>query len=201
MTTINSRFNRDANNWTISGDVQTFDILRADGHGQYLHWVDAPEGVDAYWRAPAKYTGDLSAFRQGVLSFDWYSTGNDYKTGDVIMTGADGTVLVADAPDPGADWTHATVKLSTGTWHIGTIDGEFATGQQLAAVLSHVTDLRIRAERVDGAEEGGLDNVALRSKSQSGPIADAFGADHHIASYNASIDAHYPVDVVHLALA
>lgn len=200
MTTIKSTFTKNADGWTIAGDVQTFEWLPEGGaKGGYIHWVDAAAGADSYWQAPEKFTGDLSGFAGGKLSFDWYSSGDNYQTGDVILTGADGTVLVADAPDPGTSWTPAAIKLSAANWHVGTIDGDVATKQELAGVLSNVTSLQIRAEHVSGGEDGGLDNVSLKSK---GAAQDqAFGEDRHAAAHASFVEAHHPLDASHIALA
>lgn len=200
MTTIKSTFNRSADGWTILGDVQTFEWVATGGaKGGYIYWVDAASGADSYWQAPEKFTGDLSEFKNGKLSFDWFASVNNYQTGDVIMTGANGTVLVADAENPGTDWTHASIKMSAANWHVGTIDGEVATNKQLMSVLSNVTSLQIRAEEAFGNEDGGLDNVSLSSKKA---VPDgAFGVDQHPIMHGPHAETHLHIDTSHLALA
>lgn len=201
MAKITSTFSRNTDGWTMSGDVASFEWQPDGGaKGGAIFWSDAASGSDSYWVAPTKFTGDLSAYWRGRFSFDWFSTADNYDTGDVILTGANGTVLVADATNPGTDWTHAEIKLNAASWHVGAIDGPIATNRQLKDVLADVADLRIRAEHVYGGESGGLDAVKLTSSDKLA-MATAFGADRHADMYGAPFGAPPHLDTSLLALA
>ena len=49
----------------------------------------------------------------------------------------------------------------TGGWKVGDRNGPAATNAQILAVLSNVTDFRIRAEYINGSDTGSLDNVEI----------------------------------------
>ncbi|WP_375287713.1 laminin B domain-containing protein [Sphingomonas sp.] len=179
MAKIASYFKRGTQNWTISGDVNAFEWRPAGGNPTgHLSWQDAAAGNVAYWQAPVKYLGNLRAFINGTLSFDWFSSGGSrFDDADLVLNGGNGVTLVADVTDPGSDWSHVSVRLGMrGHWHIGTMEGPLATGKQIAAVLRDVAQFQIRAEHINGNETGGLDNVVLLSKPQPDPAPDLSAA-------------------------
>lgn len=183
MARITSTFARDTDNWTIAGDVNEFSWRGEGGNpAGHLFWRDSAFGDVAYWGAPLKFLGDQSAFKGGRLVFDWYvsNTGSVFEAADVILTGG-GLTLYADAPNPEADWTRASIRFTkNGGWHVGSPDGPLATAREIATALRDVADLRIRAEHINGDETGGLDNVAFRSRELpafAAVEAGAFGDD------------------------
>lgn len=189
MAKISSGFLRGTENWTIAGDVNRFEWRASGGKpGGYLYWEDAAAGADSYWQAPLKFLGDLRAFAGGKITYQWYSSGNDYATGDVLISGGNGTTIVADARDPGTGWTRAAIALNVnGGWHIGAIDGRLATNAEIRDVLRDVSQIQIRAEHVFGNESGGLDSFAITSRPAP---ASAFGDDTPALDHGLLRDAH-----------
>lgn len=170
MVKIASHFRTDTQDWTISGDVNAFQWQQRGGDpAGHLFWQDAATGAVAYWQAPVKYLGNLRPYLGGKLSFDWYTSGGSrFEDADLIVTGGNGTTLVADLADPGTDWTHVSIRLNARwDWHIGSLDGPLATTGQIKGVLRDVAQIQIRAEHINGDETGGLDNVVLLSRPEA----------------------------------
>ncbi|HEX8234065.1 MAG TPA: laminin B domain-containing protein [Caulobacteraceae bacterium] len=166
MPRIVSRFSKGLEGWSMQGDVGTFDWQPAGGDpGGHIHWIDAASGSDSYFVAGSKFLGDQSAFYKGKLSYDIYDTGSDYSgVPDVEITGG-GITLVRVMGQPGAGWTHVSAQLSVkGGWHVDSLGGAVATSAQIKAVLADVQEVIVRAEYVNGGEEGGLDNFMLFKK-------------------------------------
>lgn len=175
---VKSTFKKGLEGWSIGGDVAAFEWRDSGGNpGGYLYWQDAASGSDTYWEASAKFTGNKGKFLGGTFSYDAQASANDYGgVPDVTISGANGTVLVAVAGQPGSGWTHFALALDAGGgWHVGTLDGAAATDRDIKAVLKDVAAVTIRAEYVWGGETGGLDNVAMTKGPK--PLASAFGDD------------------------
>ncbi len=164
-TLVSSIFDATAEGWTAVGDVAAFGHQVAGGNpGGHIEVTDLAQGPYIYFVAPSAYLGDLSAAFGGDLSFDLLiSGGGSYATNeDVLLTGG-GTTIVRDIANPAKDvWTGYSMALDdTGGWKVGSSAGAAATNTQIKAVPSNVTDLRIRAEYISGADTGGLDNVEV----------------------------------------
>lgn len=169
---ITSTFERTIEGWRVQGDAQGSSAFpnhpESGGNpGRCLEAVDDVQGGTWYWRAPAQFTGEKSAYRGGRLTFDIYQNNRSeqFSNSDVILEGAE-TTLVYDFggtdSHPETDWTSYAVPLEpTDAWTVDSLDGEPATGSQFEAVLADVGRLAIRGEYVSGSDTGYLDNPTL----------------------------------------
>lgn len=121
---------------------------------------------DGFWLAPPTFAGDWSSAYGGSLSYDAFTTYNNWVMNDVYIVGTNGVTLsFRCSNNPASSWTHFTVPLAAGAgWqyglHYDTI-GPAATEEQIRAVLAQVASLRIREEFAYGSDDSGLDNVVL----------------------------------------
>jgi Laminin B (Domain IV) len=184
--TITETFNKSADGWTVIGDVQSsgWEAKGGDAKG-YLGWVDAATGQDSYYQAGPKFLGDKIHFYGGTLSYDILDTGNGYTAYDVQIEG-DGKTLQYTNPNDGSFptpnvWSAASVLLVAGNF-IDTATGLAPTVKEMKDVMKDMTQLDIRAEYVNGAESGGLDNVIMTSPAA--PIFDGvlpgISMPHHV---------------------
>ncbi|MBS1145022.1 MAG: sorting domain protein [Proteobacteria bacterium] len=176
---ITDDFAVDAGGWRAidlagSGDygmvISTFSVTHHASGGAPGGHISAsdPSVYSFYFDAPGKYTGNLSAYAGGTLSFDTYYTPNEASSAwrddaDVVLSSGSTHLVWQAANNPGANWTHVSVALDAAQgWKIGSIHGSQATAADLANALSNLTALRIRGEYVSGViETTGLDNVSL----------------------------------------
>lgn len=135
--------------------------------GGYISAVD-PSGYSFYFDAPGKYTGNLSGYAGGRLSFDTFYTPNEASSAwrddaDVVLSSGSTILVWQAAANPASTWTHVSVDLDAAQgWKIGSLNGSQATAEDLTNALNNVTALRIRGEYVNGiVETTGLDNVTL----------------------------------------
>lgn len=150
---------------TVEGNYSVDHLATGGVSGGYISAKD-PSGNSFYFDAPAAFTGNLSAYAGGTLSFDTFYTPqtNPWRgDADVLLVSGSQVLVWQAAANPGANWTHVSVALdATQGWKVGSINGSNATAAQLSNVLSNLTALRIRGEYVDGIQETtGLDNVTL----------------------------------------
>ena len=122
---------------------------------------------DFYWRAPAKFLGNVSAAYNYTFEFDLISdlknkpapssnNGVILSGGGVTLTGVFFPVLpVANV------WTHISVMLNEQSGWIDFNTKQPATKAQMQIVLSSLDTMDILAEYGDGPDTGGLDNVRL----------------------------------------
>ena len=135
--------------------------------GGYISATD-PSNYSFYFDAPDKYTGNLSAYSGGTLSFDTFYTTKETASAwrddaDIVLTSGSTHLVWQAASNPGTDWAHVSVVLGVSQgWKIGSISGSNATAADIANALSNVTALRIRGEYANGlVETTALDNVVL----------------------------------------
>ncbi len=141
--------------WSAAGGVPGGSIAAED-----------PSGNCYYFRAAPAFTGDLSAYLHGSLSFSIYSTLNNYALErSVLLVGANGTTLAGAIPMPALNtWSSRSVTLSPASFRVNNQTGPAATQAQLTAVLANVTAVYIPAEFGSViAETVSLDNVTLRT--------------------------------------
>jgi uncharacterized repeat protein (TIGR02543 family) len=160
-----STFDGDTDGWTTTGDGSASSFVSSGGNpAGYVSSTDQAQGLDWYWRAPAKFLGNMAAAYQGTLQFDLKQSAVDsqYNLDDVVLVGG-GYTLAYDTPNnPATTWTHYSIPLNeTAGWKLNSITGPAASQAQILAVLGALTDLRIRGEFRNGADTGGLDNVLL----------------------------------------
>jgi RNA polymerase sigma-70 factor (ECF subfamily) len=154
--------------WAISGDAggaqrtPTF-VASAGNPGGHVDAVDQVTGVTWFWRAPARYRGDVSPAYGRALTFDLKqaSDENAFEDVDVVLRGAGRTLQFDLADDPGGDWTSYRVVLDESAGWRDAASGARVSAAVMRAVLGDVTDLLIRGEYSLGPDTGSLDNVVL----------------------------------------
>jgi hypothetical protein len=173
-----SYFDTDAEGWTALGDFAVPVTWGAVGGnpGGNISVVDSVSGGVMYFVAPAKFLGNqLAAFGQ-TLSFDLkqhISGGpNPFDAVDVLLAGAGLTLVLDTAVNPAFDaWTHYSVDLSSGAWHLSSLGGAVATDEQIKTALGSLSALQIRAEYQTGSDTDYLDNVVLATVPEPTTLA------------------------------
>ncbi|GEP49862.1 hypothetical protein FNO01nite_05340 [Flavobacterium noncentrifugens] len=170
--TISSTFDSGIDNWLVVGDATSANpnfIAEGGNPGGYLSADDTAAGGVWFWLAPAKFLGNQNTSFGKILSFDLKqsSTSSQFDDSDIVIASSGLTIALDLAENPGIDWTHYAVRLdATNAWKINTIaDATLATSEEILAVLSDVTSLKIRGEYINGSDTGGLDNVLLGTDS------------------------------------
>lgn len=163
-----STFDVDTEGWWAVTNGSLTGVTRVDEFGRQYLRADIPgaEPNVTYFLAPASFTGNLSAWLGGQLTFDLNADplliGPPETFTDVVVISGGGHTVSLDLA-PRFFLGRNTVPLDTGeaNW---TLDGAgAATNGDLAAVLANVSSLRIRAEyySADDQAVGHLDNVRL----------------------------------------
>ena len=166
-----STFDAGNDGWTVSDTNPPFDSFGGsftpdyDEAGQFIRYTD-PSSMSFFFEAPDSFLGDLSAYYGGVLRYSQtlsVQTPQWRDDPDLVLVNGSGLVLVYQNPNqPGTGWTDYAVSLSAGSWRVGALDGSFATGAQMQAVLGDLQRLRIRGEYISGVvETTALDNVSI----------------------------------------
>ncbi len=167
---IKSDFSTNDENWVVIGDATSaLPFYLADGGnpGGYVSADDTATGGVWYWSAPAKFLGDQNTSFGKRLSFDLKQSyiSSQFNDNDIIISNGAITIVLDLLDNPGIEWTSYSVTLdTTNPWKLDNItNSELATAEQILAVLSNITSLKIRGEYVSGADTGGLDNVILQN--------------------------------------
>lgn len=166
-----STFDAGNDGWTVSDTNPPFDSFGGsftpdyDEAGQFIRYTD-PSSMSFFFEAPESFLGDLSVYYGGVLRYSQtlsVQTPQWRDDPDLVLVNGSGLVLVYQNPNqPGTGWTDYAVSLSAGGWRVGALDGSFATGAQMQAVLGDLQRLRIRGEYISGVvETTALDNVSI----------------------------------------
>jgi hypothetical protein len=178
---IVSNFATGLDGWTV-GDIAsatstapdpanppTFNAKGGD-KGGYISTFDT-ENIVAFL-APAQYTGNLSGYYGGSLSFDAQDK-DGAESGDtaVVVIYGDGTSITYAGLPPGTTWTHYDIPLTQTGWTfypggqgVGTTP---VTRAQFRAILADVTDVAIEADWQVGPDNSGLDSVVLAGKPKA----------------------------------
>ena len=190
---ISSTFDTDDDGWRVidvftdvqgnaayvdDGQQVEYDYKTTGGNpGGYIEAIDPSSGTFLFV-APTKFTGNLSAYQGGTLSFDTFYTPNDSNDWrgdpDVILSNGTTTLLWIAPENPvGTSWNAVSTSLKPGAgWTIGGLNGPAPTAADFASVLGSVTLLRIRGEYYNGVTETtGLDNVVLTVVPEPGTWA------------------------------
>ena len=131
--------------------------------GGYMAGSDNFDPVNTYWYfiAPAPFTNEVRKGYGKMLRFDLIQSGTDVQryTDDVILTDGTNTLTFDISYNPNTTWTSYAIKLDElSGWRKG--EGP-ATKADMQAMLTNLTELRIRGEYKSGPDNGGLDNVAI----------------------------------------
>lgn len=157
---VASTFDSGRDGWTADADGE----IGWDNHG-YASGKDLGTGETWYFCAPAKFRGDKSVCFRGALQFDLKQSKVDSQSDhpDVILSGA-GLTLTKDLPvtsNPNAAWTNYVIPLNEYSGWVNQATGLAARADEIMAVLSSLTSLRIRGEYRAGADSAWLDNVIM----------------------------------------
>ncbi len=136
-------------------------------------------GANDYFVAPAKFTGNLSAYYTGTLSFDLMlnpAWDHSSEAAMVILTGTynNSSLSIGYLPPSNqypnaASFTTFALNLSTATaWGltntsspIDFVSGTLATDAQIQGILSNLTSIRILGDWTNLQDQDILDNVTL----------------------------------------
>lgn len=188
---ILSNFNVDSESWTAYGGADFGASISYSGSGGNggsgaITLNDPANGQYDYFQAPAKFTGDLSAYYAGTLSFDlklnpaWDSIA---ETAMVILTGTynSSTLSIGYLPSTGqypitGSFTTYSLALNNSTaWAVVNssdfVTGTLATTAQIQAVLSTVSSMRILGDWTNSPDHVLLDNVTLTAIPEPSVIA------------------------------
>lgn len=163
-----SRFTTGSEGWDVWTDigntVTPMWYIDTGNPGGCLYETDTDGGI-SYWRAPAKFLGNKLAAYRGTLSFDLReSSAGTLEGSDVILRGTTIELHFNATHNPESlRFSRSHVPLMEGAgWKIGSLSGVDATALQIQQVLGNLTGILIRAEYVNGPDNGWIDNVVLR---------------------------------------
>jgi gliding motility-associated-like protein len=173
---IVSNFSTNTEGWIVVGDnggfLQPTHNPTGGNPGGFISSIDQGTNGTWYFAAPTKFIGNKSHFYGENLRFELKQsrTNNQFNDPDLIMEGNNGMILMFNTADnPNTTWTPYTVALTEASgWRVnGTniILNRRPTAAEFRAVLCNIKRLWIRGEFVDGADEGGLDNVILEGNN------------------------------------
>jgi hypothetical protein len=167
----NTSFEKDDAGWTISGDAQGGYVAASyspDGGvtDGYIYAADDVTGGVWYYKAPANYMGDKSAYYGATLQFSLFqqsAMADQFDAADIIFQNGDKQITCQLPKYPGHTWTAYSIKIDEkAAWLNGDYDSGDAAGKaDIKAVLSHVTGFFIRGEFETGDDTGGMDNVKI----------------------------------------
>lgn len=127
--------------------------------------AEDPSGTCFYIRASGAFTGDLSSYRGGTLTYSVFATVVNYGLErGVLLVGTNGVTLSGPLPLPATGvWDRRTITLEASSFRVGTQNGAVASQAQFDAVLSSVDAVHLPAEYgSEVIEVVSVDSVLLR---------------------------------------
>lgn len=180
--TISSTFDTGAEGWvTGSFDAATKssnNTVAYDAPTQSIIATDPDNDYNGFF-APAKFTGNLSAYAGGMISFQLAdNVGNEEYEAPVALFGTAGTLFAYLPFAPSADLSALTsysINLVGANFYTGSAGapGAAATDAQLAAVLADITNFGIGLDFHSGPDNTRLDNVVLSAPSPAAAVPEA----------------------------
>jgi Laminin B (Domain IV)/PEP-CTERM motif len=168
-----SNFNHSSEGWKIAeynaGNwifVNPMHIPRIFGNGGYLIEPDRKFGT-WFWDAPAQFLGNMSAAYGGILAFDlkqWQTSFQRKETSDLLLMGGGYKLSLDTAYHPGTNWTPYNILLHESFGWKNLATGLTATRNEMLAVLSSLTALRINGDYGKGLDISSIDNVVLNAR-------------------------------------
>ncbi|MCG3137372.1 MAG: hypothetical protein HJJLKODD_01216 [Phycisphaerae bacterium] len=156
---IRSSFDESTEGWAIAYDATLVQVNSGGDPGGYAEATDLAVGQNFHFVAPARYLGNRSNAYGQTLSFDMKHNLSTGSVNQLVVLQGGGLELYITQTNPGADWTHYELQLSTGnSWQSA---GALATDEEILTVLSNLTELWILGEFSGGVDVTGLDNVVL----------------------------------------
>lgn len=155
-----SEFSIGVEDWTGSGGNLVY--INDGNSGGFLR-LDDTQNTEMSLSAPSKFLGDLSFFKDGILSFDATEfsnrpAGTFSSFGEVTLSSSADSITVDLAPEPDAPikdiWTTYSIKLSATEWGVSEARWE--------ALLADITSININLESGAQIQESvGFDNFVL----------------------------------------
>jgi len=193
--TVFSNFNANSDGWMpyTSADPNTAVIYSAAGGtgGTGAIILQEPaNGANDYFVAATKFTGDMSAYYNGTLSFDmqlnpaWDSSA---EAAMVILTGTynSSALSIGYLPPSGqypnaTSFTTFTFNLNTSTaWALTSgldfVTGTLATPAQIQSIMGSITSIRILGDWTNQHDLVVLDNVTMTAIPEPSVFAALFG--------------------------
>ncbi len=177
---ISSTFDFNDEGWLITPRADNFGDITGAGSPlynapdgtpyQYIAHQDLGPGTYWFFRAPTKFYGDRSGLYGKKLVFDLKQTNPEPNAGlapFVILRGGGYNLYLydTDLTKPDTTWKTYSYALDVSAgWRLNSgwsTASTLATQSDIIAVLTTLTDMRIRGEFTDGADQGYLDNVGL----------------------------------------
>ncbi|MEM1422873.1 MAG: laminin B domain-containing protein [Planctomycetota bacterium] len=185
VPTIASTFDTGPEGWGTLNSATGFGWDPALGSpGGAIHARDQGFFDIWYYAASDAYSGDLTAYYDGAITWDTLGIEGDQSLASradvMIFGGGLGIgVNIAASPERGT-WVTRSVTLTQGDWFIvgsaneGALIPSVATEQEIMYVLSNVDGFFLQGEYTDGADETAIDNVFLTAFGVPSPGALAF---------------------------
>ena len=196
MSDVVSTFDSDDEGWVVEGDTVAPATYVATGGNPdgFISVTDSAAGGVMYWSAPAKFLGDVSAAYGNSLSFDLRQdlAANPFEDSDVVLESGDTTLHFDAGADPGTTFTNYVVPMTEAGWHADSLTGPLVTQAQFLAVLTDLTQLRIRAEYRTGPDTDDLDNVVLTVPA--GPPDPVLGVSVNLRPISGTVTVDIPGD-------
>ena len=154
--------------WSVKGGGLAVHIRGDQVENGYLTIARQAMEAPSYFVSPTTHGGSRGGYYGGVLSFSLRAndTNTNIEAIDVVMTGANLTLVCIAGSTPGMSWTHYQFGLiANGTWHVGSASGPLATESEIRAVLESFESVAIRGSGDQGTSALQLDEVLIKGPS------------------------------------
>ncbi len=176
-----STFDRGAEGWTVTGDVHPIEWESSGGNpGGYIKAVDDATGQWWFFASPSTWQGDWTQYINGTLSFDLtliqhYGNWDNNQDAVRIYYGSNqaqdfyawGKNMI-NHPAQYPSWSSYEITIDSTTFT--NPDGTPIDAATFNSNMSHVTELWIRGEYINGGDTEGLDNVQVRAVPIPGAV-------------------------------
>ena len=174
---LESTFDNDDEGWSIRGEGSDITYHTSGGNPYPGGFISAKDWGEGSWffLAPDTWAGDWTSYIGGIVSFDLkliLGDTNAYWPGvDIIIETEDigNYAQWSSGIDPGlGTWTHYEVRISESNFKI---IGDRTWNE----ILSNVTSILIRGDRISGQDTVGIDNIR---------VVDSLGLSEVIGNWN-----------------
>lgn len=152
-------FSTDSNDYSVMAPLHAEAVWDASEQALQRHDI---VGVTDYFQAASSFSGDLSAYADGTLSYRCReaSTESPFEAPLVLLDGAGTRWRFDRSQAASTDWFDVEVSLAFDS-HWTRLDGMPATEDALHASLAAVTALWLRGEFSSDVVDGWLDDVTI----------------------------------------
>lgn len=171
FATISSTFDEGSEGWGTLNDAKDFAWDSGLGNaGGAIHAADLGLFSIWYFAGSQDYTGDLSSYYNGSITWDTLGIQGDQSLAsraDVMIFGSSGLGIGINIPEMPVrgEWVTRSVDLAFGDWFLvgsapdGALIPTLATEEQILSVLADVSGFYIQGEYTDGEDSTAIDNV------------------------------------------